>query len=209
MAPATETPTCRLFRNIYANSTDMIVRLWDYSFTVGADDTGHTFFDQGAPPFTVNPNDGAGANSEPPFCSFRPAVDGWDQTVSDIELYGLNVGRYAGAAALAAYAGAPFGANITNASLAAYWATALPAAPGPTAAPAPPPASASPASCAAFELPAWSAAPIVAGSLLVLALVAAVAALVARERRGTPIFAPLPGRGARAQELAAQSKLPQ
>lgn len=69
------------------------------------------------------------------------------------------------------------------------------------------PASSPPGTVA---VPNWVAAPIVVGALLLLCLVACVAALVVRERRGAPIFAPLLERGAlssssRARELAAHA----
>jgi hypothetical protein len=93
--PGGETASCRKFKNIYANSSDMITRMWDGSFSVGTETAGFTFPAPGTPAYVTTPtsnapNDAAAAASGrplPPFCSFRPAGDGFLQALSDFDLY--------------------------------------------------------------------------------------------------------------------------
>lgn len=89
----TETTTCRKFSNIYANSSDMITRMWDNSFAYGGP-TDFVFPQRGAAPFdninVINPNNAIAANSgktNPLFCPFRTVVDPKAQALSDFALY--------------------------------------------------------------------------------------------------------------------------
>lgn len=141
--PGTNTSTCRFFRDVYANSSDFIQRLWASnglpSFVMGPNltNSSYNFFPKGVAAFpAANPNDAVDvATTEPPFCTFRPAVNGWDQAVSDIQLYASNMLKYAGAAFNGTLFTSAFGANATlNASWYTYAAVA---------APPPPPACAS------------------------------------------------------------------
>ena len=93
VAPATNTSTCRRFADIYHNASNMIVQMWDGSFSYGGPND-YTFPQPGAAPFdgagNQNPNNAVAANSgiaNPPFCPFRPSVDGQAQAISDIQLY--------------------------------------------------------------------------------------------------------------------------
>ena len=93
----TNTSTCRFFKDIYANSTDFINRLWSNSFTRSTDPTAFTFPTVGQVAFNSsnpNPNDAASPSIPfPPFCSVRPAVDAMIQAISDMQLY-VRTGRY-------------------------------------------------------------------------------------------------------------------
>jgi hypothetical protein len=152
---ALETATCRKFSTIYGNATNMITQMWDGSFSVApAGTTGYTFPIPGAAPFdnlaTVNPNNAAAiANNkvDPPFCSFRTAVSGWAQAMSDFNLYVANMLKYTGMT----YAGSLYAATTTPGT---DWFEA----PAPDAAPAPAVCSSAPKVAAAAATAAAAAA---------------------------------------------------
>jgi|APGre2960657444_1045066.scaffolds.fasta_scaffold03284_5 hypothetical protein len=140
------TSTCRKFSDIYGvaggtlaqNATSMITKLWDGSFSYGGP-SDFVFPNPSAAPFdgvlVQNPNNVVYANiSDPPFCSFRAAVSGWQQATSDFLLYISNMKAYAGAT----FAGALYSANATvNGTWFVAPATAAPAPAAPTCSAAP------------------------------------------------------------------------
>jgi hypothetical protein len=93
VAPNITTDTCRRFGDIYGNASNMITAMWSGSFAYGGPND-YTFPQPGAAPFdgssNINPNNLVAAASgiaNPPFCPFRPSVDGQTQATSDIQLY--------------------------------------------------------------------------------------------------------------------------
>jgi hypothetical protein len=96
----TETATCKKFKNIYGNATDMINRLWGGSFSVASGASGFVFPSPNDPPFdnaqVINPNNAASQLADPPFCGFRPTVSGWIQAMNDFKLYVANLKTYTG-----------------------------------------------------------------------------------------------------------------
>jgi folate receptor len=123
----TETATCKKFKNIYGNATDMINRLWGGSFSVASGAGGFVFPEPKATPYdngaTPNPNNVASQLADPPFCGFRPTVSGWIQAMNDFKLYVAN---------MLTYTGTPFGGalyNSFNTLPSASWWTIPPAEP--------------------------------------------------------------------------------
>ena len=99
--PAVNTSTCRFFKDIYGNATNMVSQMWDSSFVYSTNpNASFTFPTKGQAPFTMakpNPNDGmAPSVPNPPFCSSRFVVNGMIQALSDIQLYASNMLKYAG-----------------------------------------------------------------------------------------------------------------
>ncbi len=125
------TSTCRKFRDIYTNSTNMVNKLWAGSFSYGGPND-FVFPSPGAAPFDnvqyVNPNNAVQAQlPDPPFCPFRTSVSGWEQAVSDIQLYAANMLKYTNVS----FAGVLYAASATINN---WWV------PPPASVPTPPPA---------------------------------------------------------------------